>query len=367
MLEIDGEYAKAKIFTQKLDSSSEGQIRALCNSRASEGQKIRIMPDVHAGAGCVIGFTAVLNGRVVPNMVGVDIGCGMYCVKIGQFTHDFNKLDKVIRMGVPAGKGLHKSPHRFADQARLDKLTVAKAVDNEKGRLSVGSLGGGNHFIELAQSDQDGATWLIIHSGSRNPGLQVATLHQKLAGDSRPDDVPYAFAWLEGAGLDNYLNDMDIMQDYARLNREAIADSIMKGMKWKEEDSFHTIHNYIDIENMIVRKGAVSAQKGERLLVPMNMRDGSVLCEGLGVEDWNFSAPHGAGRLMSRTEAREKLTLTALKKDMEGIYSNAIARNVVDESPGAYKPMDEILEQLGKTAKITAALKPIYNFKAGGK
>lgn len=367
MIEIAGEYAKAKIFAESLDSSSRGQIQALCDARVAEGQKIRVMPDVHADSGCVIGFTATLNGRVTPKMVGVDIGCGMYCARLGQLTPDFRKLDKVIRIGVPAGKGINKSPHRFAERARLAELAVAKAVDNEKARLSVGSLGGGNHFIELAQSEQDGAIWLIIHSGSRNPGLQVAELHQKIAGDSRPEDVPWAFSWLEGAQLEDYLNDMAIMQDFARLNREAIADSIMQGMKWKEEDSFHTIHNYIDVENMIVRKGAVSARKGERLLVPMNMRDGSFLCEGLGNEDWNFSAPHGAGRLMSRTEAREKLTLTSLKKDMEGIYSNSIARNVVDESPAAYKPKEEILEQLGATAKVRAILKPIYNFKAGGK
>lgn len=365
MLEIEGKYAKAKVFTDSLENAARGQIQAICDSPLAEGATLRIMPDVHPGKGCVIGATASLAGRVSPAMVGVDIGCGMHCVRLREERLDFNQLNKMIKRNVPIGKGLNKTPHRFAERARLAALTVARAVDNEKARLAIGSLGGGNHFIELARAESDGALWLIIHSGSRNPGLQVATLHQKQAGETRPDGVPFELAWLEGEKLDNYINDMEIMQEFAALNREAIADSIMKAMKWKAEDSFHTIHNYIDVENMILRKGAVSAKKGERLLIPMNMRDGSALCVGKGNGDWNFSAPHGAGRLLSRQQAKERLTLDNFRREMEGVFTSGINHGVIDESPSAYKPMEEILGQLEPTAHVLTMLKPVFNYKAG--
>lgn len=366
MFEIKGKFATAKIFAEKLENSAVGQLKALCDQEFTQGALIRIMPDAHAGSGCVVGTTMTIGDFVVPNLVGVDIGCGMHAVNIGKPRLDFNRLDKVIREKVPSGFANREKPHRFLEQCRLEELTVANAVVDDKARNSLGSLGGGNHFIEVARDEDSGDHWLIVHSGSRHIGLSVANLHQKIATDARPEDVPFNLAWLTGELKNNYLHDMNIMQGYAHLNRLAIADEILKGMKWDEEDSFATIHNYIDLENGILRKGAVSARKGERLLIPMNMRDGSVICEGLGNPDWNFSAPHGAGRLYSRTEAKGRLTLTDFKKAMKGIHSSCVSRNTLDESPGAYKPMEEILGQIGDSVKVTKKLKPVYNFKAGG-
>ncbi len=271
----------------------------------------------------------------------------------------------VIRNSVPSGFTVRKTPHRFAEEIDLSKLTCARAVNMGKALCSIGTLGGGNHFFEIVKDDNDGH-YLIIHTGSRQAGLQVAKRHRQIAGDKKSEDVPFELAWLEDAYFDNYINDMRIMQRYAELNRKAIADEILKGMKWKARDSFTTIHNYLDSEAMILRKGAVSAKAGERLIIPLNMRDGSLICTGLGNADWNFSALHGAGRLYSRSEAKNSITLTQFKNDMKGIYSTCISRNTIDESPGVYKPIDEILKQIGATVEVQTILKPVYNFKAGG-
>lgn len=368
MLEIKGKYGSLKAFAKTLDNGAIGQLNKLCEMPYSENARIRIMPDAHAGAGCVIGTTMTISDKIVPNMVGVDIGCGMECVNLGpNIIMDGKKLDTVIRNCVPTGNKTRKSMHPFADDAQLENLTVRKAISMEKAMHSVGTLGSGNHFIEISRDAQNGDYWLVIHSGSRNAGLVVAQEHQKIAGKNIADDIPYPLAWLSGEQMENYVHDMEIMQNFANLNRKAMAEEILGHMKWKAIDEFTTIHNYLDTEKMILRKGAVSAQKGERLLIPMNMRDGSIICEGLGNEDWNCSAPHGAGRLYSRTQARENLTLTQFKKDMEGIYSSCISRNTIDESPEAYKPMEEILEQIGGTVKIVTTLKPVYNYKAPSK
>lgn len=365
MLEIKGKYGSLKAFAKTLDNGAIGQLNKLCDMPYAKNARIRIMPDAHAGVGCVIGTTMTISDKIVPNMVGVDIGCGMESVNLGpDIVVDGKKLDKVIRTCVPTGNSTRKLRHRFSEDARLDNLTVKKAIPMEKAMYSVGTLGSGNHFIEISKDMQNGDYWLVIHSGSRNAGLVVAQEHQKIAGKDISDDIPYPLAWLSGAQMDNYVHDMEIMQNFANLNRKAMVDEILKNMKWKAIDEFTTIHNYLDTEKMILRKGAVSAQKGERLLIPLNMRDGSIVCEGLGNEDWNCSAPHGAGRLYSRTQARENITLTQFKKDMEGIYSSCISRNTIDESPEAYKPMEEILEQIGETVKVLNTLKPVYNFKA---
>ena len=364
MFEIEGDFSKAKVFAEQLEPSAMGQLKALCNQEFTKGSTIRIMPDAHAGAGCVVGTTMTIGDFVVPNLVGVDIGCGMHAVKLDKPRLDFPKLDKVIMQNVPTGFRCRKRPHRFLGNCRIDELTVAKAVVDEKARHSIGSLGGGNHFIEVARDEESGEHWLVVHSGSRHIGLSVATLHQKKATDSRAENVPAPLAPLSGQDMEDYLHDMVIMQEYADWNRRAIVDEILKGMGWDEADSFATIHNFIDPEDRVLRKGAVSARKGERLLIPMNMRDGSLICEGLGNEDWNCSGPHGAGRLYSRTEAKARLTLTNFKKEMEGIYSTRVLPSTLDESPEAYKPMESILAQIGDSVKITHRLKPVYNYKA---
>ena len=366
MLTLNGKYATAKVYTDSLEKGAIGQLTALCNLPFAEGAKLRIMPDAHAGAGCVIGTTMSIKDKIVPNLVGVDIACGMEVINIGQARMDFPKLDAVIRKSVPSGFSLRQKPHRFAEEWDISALTCAKILQKDKVLKSIGTLGGGNHFIEVAREENGGDYYLIIHTGSRNPGLQVAAHHQKLAGEHREAGVPYELAYLSGDRFADYVQDMEVMREFANLNRKAIADEILKGMKWKAKKSFTTLHNYLDTDSMILRKGAVSAEKGEHLLIPMNMRDGSLLCEGLGNPDWNFSAPHGAGRICSRTDAKNSFTLTQFKQDMEGIYSTCISRKTIDESPQAYKPMQEIFAHIGDTVKVLSVLKPVYNFKAGG-
>lgn len=366
MQTITGTYGTAISYAASLEKGAIGQLTALCDQPFTADSRLRIMPDAHAGAGCVIGTTMTITNSIVPNLVGVDIGCGMETVNIGKARMDFKKLDGIIAQLVPSGFSIREKVHRFADEWDMDELKCGKILQKDKTLKSIGSLGGGNHFIEVDQDRESGDFYLIIHSGSRNPGLQVASHYQKRAGESRDSDTPYELAPLTGSAFDDYVHDMKIMQAFADLNRKAIADEILKGMKWKAKDAFATVHNYLDTGSMILRKGAVSAQKGERLLIPMNMRDGSLLCEGLGNPDWNYSAPHGAGRLCSRREAKESITLTQFKKDMQGIYSPSISRATLDESPAAYKPMEEILARIGDTVNVRALLKPVYNFKAGG-
>lgn len=366
MLTVTGKHNSAIAYADTLENSAVSQLKALCDQQFTKGANISIMPDAHAGAGCVIGTTMTISDRIVPNLVGVDISCGMETVNIGPARPDFQKLDAVIRESVPTGFENRKKVHRFADSWNIGDLECAKILQKDKTYKSLGTLGGGKHFIELAKEDNSEDYHLIIHSGSRNPGLQVATHYQKIAGKGRPENTPYELAWLSGDAFQSYVHDMQVMQKFADLNRRAIADEIMKGMKWKAMDSFSTLHNYLDTDAMILRKGAVSARKGERLLIPMNMRDGSLLCEGLGNPEWNFSAPHGAGRLFSRSDARNSITLTRFKNDMQGIYSTCVSRKTIDESPAAYKPMEKILEQIGPTVKVLSRLRPVYNFKAAG-
>lgn len=366
MVIIEGKHNTAIAYADELEKGAVGQLTALCNQPFVADSKIRIMPDAHAGAGCVVGTTMTITDKIVPNLVGVDISCGMETVRLVDARMDFQKLDTVIRKSVPSGFAIRKNAHRFSERIDLSELSCAKAVQQLKAALSIGTLGGGNHFIEIARDETSNEHYLIVHTGSRHLGLQVAQHHQKLAGEERPEGVPFELAYLTGEKFDAYVADMKIMQTFADLNRKAIVDEILKGMKWKVAESFTTVHNYLDTESMVLRKGAVSAQKGEKLLIPMNMRDGSLLCEGLGNADWNYSAPHGAGRLFSRSEAKGRITLTQYKEAMSGIYSSCVSRNTIDESPMAYKPVEEILKHIGDTAKVLAVLKPLYNFKAGG-
>ena len=364
MITIENTINRAVVFADFIDSGAEGLIRALCASPISQGSKIRIMPDVHAGKGCAVGTTMTLTNCVAPGLVGNDIGCGMTVCKVSGKRIELQKLDKIIRELIPAGHNIRTKAHRFAEQAELDNLHCLSHIQKDKALYSIGTLGGGNHFIELDKGS-DGSCWLIIHSGSRRLGAEVATYYQKAAFETCPDGIPYEFAYATGDLMAAYLHDMKITQAFARINREAIAVDIVKAMKLDIDDSFTTVHNYIDTDTMILRKGAVSAKAGERLIIPMNMRDGCLLCVGKGNPDWNYSAPHGAGRLMSRTESRQSFTLLQFKKEMQGIYTTSVSRETLDESPMAYKPMDSILAQISPTVDMIEQIRPLYIFKAG--
>lgn len=399
MIEIKGKYNTAKVFTDSLDSPSTAQLINLCNQPFTEGSVIRLMPDVHAGAGCTIGTTMTITDKIVPNLVGVDIGCGMHVVRLAEKRIDFSKLDKVIRSEIPSGMQIRKKAHPYAREWDASGLRCVRHISESRAELSIGTLGGGNHFIEIDQDDESNL-YLVIHSGSRHLGKQVAEYYQKLGYDrlnqsSEADeqlliatlkregrskeinaalkkmknvkrtDIPRDLAYVECKDLEDYLHDVAIVQSYADLNRRAMAHTILKEMKLHAEDSFTTIHNYIDTEHNILRKGAVSAMEGEVLLIPINMRDGSLLCAGRGNPDWNCSAPHGAGRLMSRSEAKNHFTVSQFKKEMEGIFTTSVSADTLDESPMVYKPMEEILSQIGPTVEVQKIIRPLYNFKAG--
>ena len=368
MIEITGTYNTAKVYTNSLEDSAKGQIQILCNQLFVVGSKIRIMPDVHAGKGCTIGTTMTIGDKVVPNLVGVDIGCGMETVRLKEKRVELPKLDSFIRQNIPCGREVRERPHRGHGRIDIGELRCIKKLDTRRAKESLGTLGGGNHFIEL-DKDNDGNIYLV--TGSRNLGKKIAEYYQdkayKALGGRSQTDIPYELAYLEGQNLEDYLHDMAIMQNFASLNRRIIKEVILDGMKLKEEGCFSTIHNYIDIESGILRKGAVSAKQGEKLLIPINMRDGSLICTGIGNPDWNYSAPHGAGRLMSRKDAESSFTVSAFKKEMEGIYTTSVNSDTLDECPMAYKPMDEIINNISETVKIERIIKPIYNFKASEK
>ena len=403
-----------KIFTQNIEQEALDQINTLMEQPAFSDCKVRIMPDVHAGAGCVIGFTADLGDKVIPNIVGVDIGCGMLTVELGEINKDddsivdhvteidFEKLDQVIRERVPCGYNIHEGR-----KTRFEKIQELKCYrnlkDTKRFERSIGTLGGGNHFIEIDEG-AFGKKYLVIHTGSRNLGKQVADYYQNLAVELmqgkddlyskqeqliadykaqgrrteiqdaikqlhktwRPADldIPKDLCYLTGKYRDDYLHDMRICQKFAKLNRQFIADAIMAGMGWVGIDIFETIHNYIEFETNMVRKGAISAKEGEKLLIPINMRDGCIVGIGKGNDDWNQSAPHGAGRIMSRHKAREVVSMDEFREAMDGIFTTSVSVDTIDEAPMVYKPMDEIVENIKDTVDILEIIKPVYNFKA---
>ncbi len=400
-VELVGKYNRCKIFAV-VDSGVTGQLIALLNQKSIEGSKIRVMPDCHQGKGCVIGTTMTIKNKVIPNLVGVDIGCGVICIKLAEKRIELPKIDSIIYKKIPSGFNIRNKEYKYCNDIDLSELKCAKSVDIDRAYKSIGSLGGGNHYIEVDE-DEEGKKYLVVHTGSRNLGKQIAEYYQEQAWRSLDrhkldgkiknkikelqeagreleiDDaikklkstvemVPHELAYCEGQLFDNYIHDMKIVQRYACLNRLAITDIIIKEMKLHEDKVLDTIHNYIDTDNMILRKGAVSAKKGEELIIPMNMRDGSLICIGKGNDDWNQSAPHGAGRLMSRSQARQSLTVSEFKKTMKeaGIYSTSVGSSTLDESPMAYKPMEEIMNSIQDTVEIVKTIKPIYNFKAGG-
>lgn len=400
MIELKGKYNEAKIFTDVVDETSISQVLLLLNQEFVSGSKIRLMPDIHAGAGCTIGTTMTVTDKIVPNLVGVDIGCGMETIKIKEDHIELQKLDKLIYNKIPSGFHVREKTHRYFDETNLEDLLCYKYIDYKRAEKSLGTLGGGNHFIE-ANKDEEGNIYIVVHSGSRHLGLEVANYYQeegykRLNGSSKKDidsliirlkaqgrereiqksitalkntkrtDIPRQLAYVSEELFEQYIHDMKIIQKYAALNRQAMMDEIVKGMKIHVIEQFTTIHNYIDTEAMILRKGAVSARKGEKLLIPINMRDGSLVCIGKGNNDWNQSAPHGAGRLMSRSAAKESFTVSEFKNQMSGIYTTSVSKDTLDECPMAYKGMDDIVNNINDTVDILQVIKPIYNFEAGG-
>lgn len=398
MIEIKGNCITAKVFTETIEDVAIAQIKQLCDMGYTEGSKIRIMPDVHAGAGCTIGTTMTITDKVVPNLVGVDIGCGMETMRIENKHIELEKLDKLIYAKIPSGMNIRETPHKYNEEIELTDLRCYQEIHEHRAIHSIGTLGGGNHFIE-ADKDEEGNIYIVIHSGSRYLGNEVAKLYQEMGfkrlngNDKRALDnliteykaagrekeiqsaikelkkqvltnIPFSLAYVSEDLFEDYIHDMQIVQHFATLNRKAMADEIIRGMKLNVAEQFTTIHNYIDTENMILRKGAVSAELGEKLLIPINMRDGSLICLGKGNEDWNCSAPHGAGRLMSRTQAKSTFTVSEFKKQMKDIYTTSVNKETLDECPMAYKDMTEIVKNIAPTADIMKIIKPIYNYKA---
>lgn len=366
---IKGEYNFAKVYTDEIEQTALDQVELLCNQAWTKGLQIRIMPDVHAGAGCTIGTTMEVKDYVVPNLVGVDIGCGMEVAKLDPQDIDLVKLDRFIRKKIPSGFAKRSTPHKLYAPLAEEELAklyatepVVKAGGLDAVLCSLGTLGGGNHFIEM-NKNENGELYIVIHSGSRNFGLQVANYYQKIANERQPF-ADKGLAFLTGDTTKAYLHDMMIAQEFATLNRHAMMHDILQYLDVEPVETFTTIHNYIEPETHILRKGAVSAKEGEKFIIPINMRDGSLICVGKGNKDWNYSAPHGAGRLMSRSQAKKNLSVDEFKKQMEGIYTTSANISTLDESPMAYKGMDNIVNNIEPTADIIENIKPIYNFKA---
>lgn len=398
MIHIKGEHTDAVIYTNNPQEAAIEQIETLVDQPFMNGTKVRIMPDYHAGKGCVIGTTIKLNGRVVPNLVGVDVGCGVFVAEISTKNIDFNELDTTIRRFVPSGIDIHEEvSNRRNIEPFTNDLFITAGLKNEYTNRSLGTLGGGNHFIEVAK-DENNVHYLLIHTGSRYVGAKVAKWHQDRAFESlqriditkRIEEykasglhkeiqpmiqaykkanpiIPKDLAYLEGELFDDYIHDMKLAQQFAHENRVMIANTIAEHMGFEFVSQFDTVHNYIDTDAMILRKGAVRAKKGERLVIPMNMRDGSFICIGKGNQDWNESAPHGAGRILSRTQAMKNLSLDDFKKTMDGIWSTSVSEETLDEAPMAYKPMEEISTQIDETVEIQKRIVPVYNFKASEK
>lgn len=400
MFEIRGKMATAVCYAKVIDENAAEQIRTMCDYELTAGSRVRIMPDVHAGTGCTIGTTMTVLDKVCPNIVGVDIGCGMYTVRLTDREMNFARIDEAVH-SIPSGMNVRQSKAEEFDLTDLRCYRVLK--DMPRLECSLGTLGGGNHFIEIDRT-ADGEYYLVIHSGSRNLGKQVAEYYQQLAidhftgkdripqermeiirtyreqgreteieealkqlmhkYDSVTIPVPKELCWLEGTGVEYYLHDVEICQRFARRSREIMAEIILQKTGMTASESFHTIHNYIDTEEMILRKGAIAAHEGEKILIPINMRDGSVIATGKGNPEWNYSAPHGAGRIMSRSKAKNTIDLEEYRKAMEGIYSTSVNENTLDEAPMAYKSLEDIIDVIGESVDIIEIMKPVYNFKA---
>lgn len=398
-LDIKGKYNTAVVMTDAVEQTAVGQIITLCSQEIFKDSQIRIMADCHAGKGCVVGFTATIKDKIIPNLVGVDISCSVSAHKLDASEIDFAKLDSIIREHVPSGMSTRQNISKLIDSKLEQKIkTVCQEIDDTEnfGRhmRSVGSLGGGNHFIALEKDEATNTCWLLIHCGSRNFGHKICTYHQDKAGEvheakmtelrAKVKDFPnsekaaylksldsYKLApdlkYLEGSYLDKYVEHMKVAQEFATKSHEVIAHEICSRMGWKINETIFTNHNYIEFlanKEMIIRKGAVSAKKDEMLIIPLNMKDGSLICRGKGSNFWNNSAPHGAGRVLSRGAAKRELSLEEFKSSMQGIWTSCVSQSTLDEAPLAYKNADIILDAIGDTVEIVAHIVPVYNFKA---
>ena len=378
---IKGAYTCAQIFTTNnketaIDQYAISQLQMICNQESSRGCRIRVMPDVHPGKVGTIGLTMTIGDKIIPNLIGIDIGCGMTLAQIKGKKIEYQKLDTVIRDCIPSGFSIRTKAHRFAGEFDFDALRCAKHIRTDNALLSLGSLGGGNHFIE-ADKDDDGNLYIVIHTGSRHLGKEVTEYYlnegQKYL-KANGIEVPYEITWLEGALMEDYLHDLQVVQQFASLGREIILDELVKGMKWKILDSYECIHNYVDAStetldtfgSSMLRKGAISAKAGEKVIIPINMRDGILLGTGLGNAEWNCSAPHGSGRTMKREEVKNHFTVSSFKSEMKGIYSSCIGKDTLDEAPFAYRSLEDITDVIGETVTIDRIIRPVYNFKAGG-
>lgn len=401
-IEIKGKVATAICYAAVIEDEAIEQIRRMCDYELTAGSRIRIMPDVHAGKGCTIGTTMTVTDKACPNIVGVDIGCGMYTVKLADKVLDFEKIDKAAHY-IPSGMNTWEKRVEHFDLTGL--ICFGELSHSTRIELSLGTLGGGNHFIEIDRAT-DGTYYLVIHSGSRNLGKQVAEHYQKIAIDlhagkaeypqkrdeliraykeqarhteiqealkaleaeykEKEPDVPEDLCWLYGEPLGDYLHDVEICQRFAKRSREIMAQVILERTGMTAVGSFHTIHNYIDTDEMILRKGSIAAHAGEKVLIPINMRDGSVIAIGKGNPEWNFSAPHGAGRIMSRTKAKAEIAMDDYKAAMDGIYTTSVSEQTLDEAPMAYKSIDDIIDVIRESVDIVDVMKPVYNFKAAG-
>ena len=370
MISVKGKYAEAQIMcAEEPEQYATSQIKMICDNEASQGAVIRIMPDVHPGKVGPVGLTMTVTDRILPALVGVDIGCGILAICVGKIKNDFQRLDSVIRNAIPTGFQTRKKIHHTADQSKLDGLCCANHIRKQKALLSLGTLGGGNHFIELDQ-DETGVTYLIIHTGSRHLGKEVADYYMSAGQRKLKDkrfDVPYEMTWIEEDLMEDYLHDLAIVQDYASLNRYIIATEIMKGMKWKRQSEMSCIHNYVDLTTdvPILRKGAISAKPDEDVIIPINMKDGVIIGRGKGNAEWNYSAPHGGGRVLSREAVQTSHTVSEFKAEMKGIYSSCIGKGTLDEAPFAYRRKEYVEDAVKDTVTVEKVLSPVYNFKGG--
>ncbi|MDE7283037.1 MAG: RtcB family protein [Lachnospiraceae bacterium] len=368
MKTIKGIYAEAKIFTDDVEEYAEAQVKMICDNEVADGSTICMMPDIHPGKVAPIGLSMTITDKVIPQFLGVDIGCGMTCVMLNKNNAEFQKLDRIIRENVPSGFVIRKESHHMAEEFSYEELHCVRHINRQKADRSLGTLGGGNHFIELDKS-ADGSLYLVVHTGSRHLGEEVAEYYTKLANNCMKEqgkEIPYYMSYLESDNKEAYLEDVQVIQRYAELNRQIIVREILKGMKWKAEEKFSVAHNYID-DSGILHKGSILARSGVKVVIPANMKEGIILGIGKGNAEWNYSAPHGSGRRLKREDVKNQYTVSEFKKEMKGIYSSCVGADTLDEAPFAYRSIAEIAEQVKDTVEVKEVLKPVYNFKAGSK
>lgn len=365
MQKINGKYADAVIYSSTAEDYAIAQVRMICDNETAEGSQIRVMPDVHPGKIGPIGLSMTVKDKVMPGIVGVDIGCGVSYMEIKKTPIEFQKLDKVIREQISTGSSIRRESYPLSEGFDLDRLACAKHINKNKALLSLGTLGGGNHFIEL-DKDENGSIYVVVHSGSRHLGTEVAEYYMKKGQEVLKDngiEIPYELTWLEGELMVDYLHDVKVVQEYAQFNRQIMLKILAKSMKWKIVGFGESVHNYVD-DNGILRKGAASAYEGEAVIIPINMRDGMIIGRGKGNPEWNFSAPHGAGRILSRSEVKNYHTVSEFKKEMAGIYSSTVCSGTLDEAPFAYRGIQEIKSAIENTVAVQKIIRPIYNYKA---